>query len=115
MQVNSISKNNVNPNFGAANISKPARTILRQSIKDCPVANKKLRFATDYSKRNQKVDVEIRVNDDNKTLFAYFIDNSTQKVIKIRTENFLTRLLEGPVDFVTKMIRQADKMADKMN
>jgi hypothetical protein len=114
MQVNSVSRSN-NPSFGTANFGTTAKAILNSSVKDSVIASRRLRFATDFADRNNKIDVHFLANDDNKTLFACFVDKKSKEIIKRRTENFFTRLVQGPADFVEKMIMKAAEMAEKMN
>jgi DUF1365 family protein len=113
MQINSV--NNQSPSFGRVNLSNGASSILSKCVKDSPFEARRLQKAIEFARNNDKVNVHFYVNDDNKTLFACFENVRNKNIIKKSTENFFTRLIEGPVDFVQGMVLKAEQLAKSIS
>jgi hypothetical protein len=109
MQINLV--NNQSPAFGHLNLSKSAKAILSESISGSDFEAKRLKHTIDYATKNNKINVDVYVNDDNRTLFACFVETKGNNIINRRTENFFTRLVQGPVEFLNKMVIKAEEYA----
>jgi hypothetical protein len=112
MQVNQVS--NQNPAFGSLYLSKSAKTILSDSVSGSPIAARRLKSAIECANKNDKINVDVYVNDDNKTLFACFVNNKEQNIFSRSTENFFTRLVRGPVEFLNKVVLKAEEYAKEI-
>ena len=107
------------PNFGMAIHSNEAvNKALKARIKK-PSELQKLNRIIDQQAKNDKVDITLLIMQDGKSLNAniYSINDEQlgEHFFKRYTENAFTKLLQGPVGFIEKVAKIADKQAAKMS
>ena len=107
------------PHFGMAiHSNEVVNKALKARIKK-PSELQKLNRIIDQQAKNDKVDITLLTMEDGKTLNAnvYSINDEQSGLhfFKQYTENVFTKLLQGPVGFIEKVAKIADKQAAKMS
>ena len=119
MEINLNTQTPGSVNFGMAiHSNEVVNKTLRARIKK-PSELEKLNKIVEQQAKNDKVDINLMIMPDGKTLSAnvYSIDNDDYlgfKFFKNYTENIFTKLFKGPVGFIEKAAKTAEKQAAKM-
>lgn len=117
MQVNLNCQTPNKPNFGMAihsseNVNKAIKSRIKTKEQFA-----KLDKLIDRANKNDKVDIQLFVMPDSKTLTANVYSKNSDSdnyFFKSYTENALTKLFKGPVGFIEKLVNVADKKAKKI-
>lgn len=112
-----ISNQNSNQNFGMAihsnaNVNK----VLKSRIKNATELERLDKIIRQQAE-NDFVDIQLFVHPDGKSLTANVFDSknvNANSFFKQYSENAFTKLFGGPVGFVEKLARVANKAADKI-
>ena len=116
MQVNLNCQTPNKPNFGMAIHSNEDVTKALKSRIKTKEQFEKLNLLIDKAKKNNKVDIQLFVMPDCKTLTANVYSknfDSDNYFFRSYTENAFTKLFKGPVGFIKKLVNVADKKAKK--
>ena len=119
MQVNLNTQKNNRPNFGMAiHSNEVVNKVLKARIKK-PSELEKLNRIVNQQAKNDKIDINLMIMPDGKTLSAnvYSIDKEDSlsfAFFKNYSENAFTKLFQGPVGFIEKVAKIADKQAAKI-
>ena len=117
MQVNLNCQTPNKPNFRMAiHSSENVNKALKSRIKT-KEQFAKLDKLIDRANKNDKVDIQLFVMPDSKTLTANVYSKNSDSdnyFFKSYTENALTKLFKGPVGFIEKLVNVADKKAKKI-
>lgn len=118
MQVNVNAKAQNKQNFGMAIHSNPnVNRVLKSRIKKVEDLERLNRIIEEQAK-NDKIDITLLVMPDGKSLNAnvYSVDESTfgKNYFAQYTENAFTKLFQGPVGFIEKVAKVANKQAKKL-
>lgn len=109
-----ISSYQSNQTFGMAihsnaNVNKILQSRIKK-VKDLEKLNKII----EQEAKNKSIDITILANTDNTTLCGnIYSTNANTKFFKSYSENFLTKIIQGPVGFIEKLANIADKQAAK--
>ena len=120
MQVNVNAKAQNKQNFGMAIHSNPnVNRVLKSRIKKVEDLERLNRIIGEQAK-NEKIDITLLVMPDGKSLNAnvysvekYNVDK--YEFFKRYTENIFTKLFKGPVGFIEKLAKTADKQAGRIS
>ena len=120
MQVNVNAKAQNKQNFGMAIHSNPnVNRVLKSRIKKVEDLERLNRIIGEQAK-NEKIDITLLVMPDGKSLNAYVYsvkkyNTDKYEFFKNYTENIFTKLFKGPVGFIEKLAKIADKQAGRIN
>ena len=106
-----------NQNFGMAIHSDAGvKKLLKSRIKNAAQLEK-LKSIVDRQSKNDLVDIQLFVHPNGKNLTANVFDvkNDEGTFFKHYSENILTKLAHGPIGFIEKLAKIADKEAAKIS
>ena len=115
MKINLNTETSNSQNFGMAiHSNELVNKALKARIKTTAELDK-LNKIIDKQAKNDKVDISLFVMQDGESLSGnVYARNTEHNVFKQYTENALTKLFEGPVGFIEKLAKVADKEANKL-
>ena len=113
MQINNQSSNQ---NFGMAIYSNAnVNKVLKSRIKNAGELEHLHKIINEQAK-NDRIDIQLFVQPDGKSLSANVFDArnvNAKSFFKQYSENVFTKLFGGPVGFIEKLAKVADKQAEK--
>lgn len=118
MHINSTTQTQSKPNFGMAIHSNEfVNYALQTRIKRFKDLNR-LKKVIEAQEKNDRIDINLIIMPDGKSICAnsYSVKNGKcdNKYFKQHTENALTKLFLGPVGFLERLAKIADKQAKKL-
>lgn len=116
MQINLNTQTLNKPNFGMAIHSNDiVNSAIQSRIKNLKELDK-LSKIIDQQAKNDKVDINLFVMPDGKSLSANVFSKDTENSYWIRqfSENIFSKLFGGPVEFIERLAKTADKQAAKL-
>ena len=116
MKVSQISNNNNSQNFGALYLNGNTRKVISSRVNQNALKMEMLNRLTEKASKNKKVNVDLMVNPDGKTLSAkLYTTSNTIRYLESRKENFFSKHFQGGVlGFIKRCIRKAEIDGEKI-